>query len=401
MYMNDEHHNPDDNRFVSENHFNTAPQKPKRNKKGFSAGLVALTLSVALFGGLIGGVSTGYFFSQKNAAATPVAYTAPANESTPNFATTIAATSSKTINSVYETYKSAVVGVKNNGTSTNVFGQTTESASSGTGFIISADGYIITNNHVIEGANKVTVTLFSGDSYEATIVGADTDNDVALLKINATGLNTVKIGNSDNLVVGETIFAIGNPLGELTYTVTAGIVSAEDRAINENGMPINMFQTDVAINPGNSGGPIFNLDGEVVGISTAKYASANIEGIGFAIPINDAVKVANQLKTTGHVTARPYLGVSVSDVSNMPNNTTGLTKGIYVAAVDPNGGASKGGIQKGDVITKIDSKDIKATTDLTLLLKSHVAGDTVKVTVYRNSQYVTLSVTLTENKPNI
>lgn len=374
----------------------------KRKRKEVSLGIIALSLSLALIGGAVGGGLAGYYFSVRNtssqSAGAEIADTDAAPGATSLVSTT---TTGQSINSIYETYKSAVVGVRTNGTMTNVFGQTTRTASSGTGFIISEDGYILTNNHVVENADKVTVTLYSEDSYTATVVGADPDSDVALLKIDATGLSAVKLGNSDDLVVGETIFAIGNPLGELTYTVTAGIVSAEDREINENGIPINMFQTDVAINPGNSGGPMFNLNGEVVGISTAKYASANIEGIGFAIPINDALTIANQLKETGHVTGRPYLGISVSDIYGGGDTAGAPIAGVYVAAVDPNGGSAKAGMQEGDIITALGDKKVVSTTDLVSALKAHQAGDTVDVNVYRDGKTLTLTVTLDEKKPNV
>jgi serine protease Do len=367
-------------------------------KRSFSAGVVALSLSLALIGGTAGGAAAGYYLSPK-AAEAPVA-AASADTETVQKATSVASITQSSINSIYETYKSAVVGVRNDGTATNVFGQTTPAASSGTGFIISSDGYILTNNHVVENAGKVTVTLYNEKTYDATVAGTDPESDVALLKIGATGLNAVKLGNSDDLVVGEAVFAIGNPLGELTYTVTAGIVSAEDREINENGNPINMFQTDVAINPGNSGGPVFNMNGEVVGIATAKYASGGIEGIGFAIPINDAVKVATQLKETGHVQGHPYLGVSVRDLTGQTNGT-GPSTGVYVVAVDPSGGAGKAGIQAGDIITAIGDTTLKSTSDLTVVLKQHAAGESVKVKVYRSGKPLTLTVTLGENKPSV
>jgi serine protease Do len=380
----------------------TPPESPDAGKKrkGLSRGLLALSLALALIGGTFGGAASGYYFGQKSAAGASGSAAASVSASTPKYATPLASTTTNSINSIYETYKTAVVGIRNDGTSTNAFGQTTPFAASGTGFIISPDGYILTNNHVVDGAKKVTVTLFDEKSYTASIIGTAPDNDIALLKIDAAGLTAVKLGNSDNLIVGEPIFAIGNPLGELTYTVTAGIVSAENRDFDEDGTPINMFQTDAAINPGNSGGPIFNMNGEVVGISTAKYSSTGIEGIGFAIPINDAASVATQLKETGHVNGRPYLGISAADAGSQSGSTGGVS-GVYVAAVDPNGGSAKAGVQKGDIITALGDKSIKSTTDLVTALKALHAGDTVKVTINRDGRTLTLSVTLDQNKPSI
>ena len=376
------------------------PAPPAAKKKNrLSGGIIALSLTLALVGGLVGGTATGYYFSRHAAGAPQTSFTGNTGGSP---ATSLASSDTKSINSIYETYKSSVVGIRNDSTRTNVFGQEVPMASAGSGFIISTDGYILTNNHVVENADKLTVTLFDETSYPATVVGTDPDNDVALLKINAANLNTVKLGNSDNLVVGETVLAIGNPLGELTYTVTAGIVSAENREINENGIPINMFQTDAAINPGNSGGPVFNLSGEVVGISTAKYASAEVEGIGFAIPINDAIKIADQLKATGHAKGRPYLGISVADAGNPQSGSTfGDGEGVYVAAVDPNGGAAKAGVLKGDLITALNGKVIKSSSALIAALKDLDAGSTVNITVSRDGKTITLSVTLGESKPNV
>lgn len=375
--------------------------RSQRKHKKLHAGVVAFSLSFALIGGILGGAVTGYFYNQKTSKMPFTSVSSSDNiDSTGQYATALAVTTKNSINQVYETYKTAVVGVQNEGISTNVFGQETQRASTGTGFIISEDGFILTNNHVVANADKLTITLYNEDSYPATVVGFDPESDVALLKVEATGLNAVKLGNSDNLIVGETILAIGNPLGELTYTVTTGIVSAENREINENGIPINMFQTDAAINPGNSGGPVFNLNGEVIGISTAKYASSVIEGIGFAIPINDAISIANQLKETGHVKGRPYLGVSVTDVSNQPNASS-LPEGAYVASVDPNGSAMKAGVQLGDIITSINGKDIKSTLQLKSALKNYESGSVVEIIVFRNGKSIDLSVLLGEKKQSV
>jgi len=379
------------------NNLNLEPAAaPRKNRTGVSAGIVALSLVLALLAGAFGGAMAGYLAGRKTAAAEPAS---PSAVSTvPVYATALSTRDAKTINGIYEANKNAVVGIKKEGTTRNVFGQVTPYAASGTGFIISSDGYILTNNHVIEGAKKVTVTLFNEESYQAAVVGAAPDNDVALLKIDAAGLHTVTLGNSDHLVVGETVMTIGNPLGELTYTVTAGIVSAEDRDFTQNGVSINMFQTDAAINPGNSGGPVFNMNGEVIGIVTAKYASSVIEGIGFAIPINDAVEIANQLKETGHVKGRPYLGVSVVDAKSRDAN---LPDGAYIADIDPGGAAAKGGLRQGDVVTSFNGKTIKTASQLVSAVRGLKAGDTVNVVVYRGGRSVTLSVTLGENNPSV
>jgi len=376
------------------------PTKKKKIKNSIPLKVIAFCMSFTLLGGIAGGTSA-FYFSQKNTPIASISTLANDASSEKSLDTVASLNSSSTlsVNSIYETYKSAIVGVANEGTTTNAYGQVSPSASSGTGFIISPDGYIITNNHVIEGADKVTIALYDSKSYTATIVGADAENDVALLKIDATDLNTVKLGNSDNLKVGESVVAIGNPLGELTYTVTAGIVSAENREINTSATPINMFQTDLAINPGNSGGPVLNLKGEVVGIASAKYSASSIEGLGFAIPINDAVNIANQLKTNGYVTGRSSLGISVMDINDAIAADTGIVSGAYVAAVDTNGGSAKAGVQEGDIITALGNTTIKSVSELSLAKKNFKAGDTSTMTIYRNGEEMILPIIFDEAIP--
>ena len=302
--------------------------------------------------------------------------------------------------SVYTAYANAVVAIANEGTTTNIFGQVTPMASSGSGFILSEDGYILTNYHVISNASTITVTTTDGSQYPAEIIGGDKDNDVGLIKIDASDLPTVSIGNSDRIEVGEQVAAIGNPLGELTNTLTVGYVSALDREITENGIPINMFQTDCAINSGNSGGPIFNMNGNVIGITTAKYSSstssgnASVEGIGFCIPINDAMAIAQDLLTYGYVTGRPSIGISTAVLSSAVTQYYGLPEGIYITAVGENTAAEKAGLAKGDIITAFDGTAVTSTTQLKVLLKQHSAGDEVSLTVYHSQTQKTSTVTL-------
>ena len=271
--------------------------------------------------------------------------------------------------------------------------------SSGSGFIISADGYVATNCHVIEGASQVTVTTHKGDALEAKIVGKDATNDVALLKIEGENLSYATLGSSDELVVGDMVAAIGNPLGELTSTLTVGYVSAKDRIVNTDGSVINMLQTDAAINSGNSGGPLFNTKGEVVGIITAKYSGntdsgTTIEGLGFAIPMDDIVMILSDLKEFGYVTGA-YLGVSVRDV-DASGQSYGLPAGAYVAQVVKDNAADKAGIRVGDIIVNLGGYEIDSLTTLTRVLRRLDAGQTVSVTVYRSGQEKVLTITLDE-----
>lgn len=301
---------------------------------------------------------------------------------------------------VYAMNVNACVGIATQIT-TNVWGQVASASASGSGFILTSDGYVVTNNHVVEGATSVTVKLYNGDEYDAEIVGTDEMNDVALLKIDATGLQTVTIGDSDQIEVGEEVIAIGNPLGELTFTMTAGVVSALDREINTDGKPINMLQTDVAINSGNSGGPLFDMNGNVIGITSAKYSGstssgASIEGISFAIPINDALRVIYDLQQYGHVTGRAYLGVTVKDLDSSTGATYGLPTGPMIRSVEEGGCAEKAGLQEGDIIIGFNDAEISSYTDLVAALNKCRAGDTATIKVYRAGAEVEASVTLDE-----
>jgi len=264
----------------------------------------------------------------------------------------------------------------------------------GTGFVWSSDGYIVTNNHVIDGADEVVVKMRDGTEYDAKVVGADPKLDVALLKLNATGLKAVSLADSDALRVGDWVVAIGNPFG-LQQTVTAGIVSAKGRVIG-SGPYDDFIQTDAAINPGNSGGPLFNRRGEVVGINTAIFSSSGgNNGIGFAIPINLAKSVLNELRDTGHVT-RARLGVHITDVDKETMHALGLDsrKGALVPQVEAGSAADKAGILPGDVIVSIDGYLIQKAHDLPIRVARHTPGDKVKIGLVRDGKHKTITVTV-------
>ena len=280
------------------------------------------------------------------------------------------------------------------------FGQLFTSENTGTGFVLTQDGYIASNYHVVSGADSITVVTSDGTEYTAKYIGGDESNDIALIKVDATGFHPVIIGSSDALIVGDQVAAIGNPLGELVSTLTVGYVSAKDRMITTDGTQINMLQTDAAINPGNSGGPLFNMKGEVVGITTAKYSGvtgsgATIEGIGFAIPIDDVIGMLEDLRLYGYIKGA-YLGVSVSDVDETVSELYGLPEGVLVHDVVIGGAAQKGGIKAKDIITNLGGYDIKNMNDLTRALRHFEAGQTITVTAYRNGNEVQLSLTLDE-----
>ena len=301
---------------------------------------------------------------------------------------------------VYAMNVNSVVAISNQST-TNVWGQISETASSGTGFIISADGYILSNYHVVEGANRLTVMTYMGDEYEAKLIGFDEMNDVSILKVEATGLQPVTIGSSDDLIVGDQVVAIGNPLGELTSSLTVGYISAKDRTINTDGNLINMMQTDAAINPGNSGGPLFNMKGEVIGITTAKYSGstgsgASIEGIGFAIPIADVMAMRDDLIAHGYRTNQAYLGVTVRDMDAATAEMYSLPTGSYVVSVTEGSCAEAAGLQPKDIITKVGEYTVDGNSTLTTALRKFQAGDTTTVTVFRAGAEIELSITFDE-----
>ena len=288
---------------------------------------------------------------------------------------------------------------------TRTYGQTATGTSSGSGFILTSDGYVVTNYHVIENATAITVTTHDGTEYPATVKGSDSNNDVAVLKVEATDLPPVTLGSSDDLVIGDMVVAIGNPLGTLSATQTVGYVSGKNREVTTDNTVINMIQTDAVINPGNSGGPLFNMRGEVVGITTAKYSGttssgASIEGIGFAIPIDDVQGIIGDLQNLGYVTGA-YLGVTVQDMDSDAASRYGLPSGAYVASVVSGGAADRAGIQVKDIITALGDTEVTSMTSLTRALRNYKAGDTTTVTVYRSGQSLDLTITLDERPQDL
>ena len=272
--------------------------------------------------------------------------------------------------------------------------------STGSGFILTEDGYVFTTHHVVEGGTTLAVVTADGKEYKATLVGSDNANDVALLKVEAEGLPAVELGDSDSLIVGDQVVAIGNPLGELTSTLTVGYVSAKERDVNTSGFAINMIQTDAAINSGNSGGPLFNMAGQVVGITTAKYSGssssgASIEGIGFAIPINDVRGLLEDLATYGYATG-PYLGISVSDMDEAAAEYFGMPVGVYVNEVLDGYCSQKAGIQPKDIILEVGGQAVASVNELSRALRKFEAGQSVELKISRAGVEKTITVVLDE-----
>lgn len=371
------------------------PAQPKKHHRGIGR-VVALILSCAVisaacgFGGAIlaqNGSSTGKTtVQQSNRTATTV---------------NVKKVDGQTLMSPAEVYAStvnSVVSINCSAVSTNIFGQQTESASSGSGFIYTADGYIVTNQHVVANASSINVTLYNGDTYPATLVGSDSDYDVAVLKIDAKDLPAVTLGNSTDVNVGDTVMAIGNPLGELTFSMSSGIVSCVNRAINVEGTPFNMIQVDASINPGNSGGPLMNLYGEVVGIVSAKYSSyadTTVEGLGFAIPINDVQSIISDIMENGSVTDKAYMAITAGTMTQQmaAQYKINATEGVFVYSVEDGGAGDKAGLKLGDVITKLNDTQITSMEDLSAAKKGFKAGDTVTLTVLRDGQEITTQLT--------
>ncbi len=379
------------------------PEKKVKQKKGRSLWWVAPVIILALLLGFALGMTVYHFFLRKDPAPAKTTVEAP----------TLGDLSGRIITQtqdadylpptvLYQTYAPSVVGIVSDST-TNVFGQETPIASSGTGFIISEDGYILTNYHVVENTKSITVTLYNRMEYPAELVGFENEIcDVALLKIDAAGLTPVVIGDSNAAMIGEEVSTIGNPLGELTFSMTVGHLSAKERAIPSNGTAIGMLQTDVAINSGNSGGPLFDCTGAVIGIVTAKYSGetstgASMEGLGFAIPINTVRNMLDDLQTLGYAAHRAYLGVMVRDSSYVDEK---LPHGAYVESAEEGFCAEKAGIRHGDVIIGIDGKIVASYQELVTALQSYVSGQTVVINVYRDGEYLDFTLTLDARPQN-
>ena len=378
---------------------------PKQEKTGWTAGkVVAIALVCSLLGGVAGAATsmlvgltteTPQAGNQTNVSTMVEGQ----RENTILDITKIDTSKVMTAAEVYAANVNSTVGITTSIT-TNFWGYQTTSAASGSGFVFTDDGYILTNFHVVEDSSSITVAMYDGKTYDAKLVGYDESNDVAVLKIEAQNLVPVVLGNSDNVNVGDSVVAIGNPLGELTFSLTSGAISAKDRDITmSGGSSMRLMQTDCAINSGNSGGGLFNMYGEVIGITNAKYSSsssseASIDNIGFAIPINKARSIAQSIIEKGYV-SKPYIGVSATTVST-ETQSYGLPQGAAVKEVAPDGPAATGGLQVNDIITHVNGKAITGSSDLVSIIGESVAGDTLKFTVYRKGSTMELTITVGE-----
>ena len=383
------------------------PEKPRRKKfngKKLARSAVALVLAAAM--GFAGGFVGAKYGGGSKVVIQQVERPASSDSSTDSTGNSISATSGTGLSTaqVAEMVSPSVVVITTEQvvySQWSWYGQSQVESGAGSGVIISSDGYILTCAHVVDGASSITVTIDDKD-YTATLVGEDTTSDVAVIKIDATGLTPATVGDSDNLKVGQSVMAVGNPLGELGGTVTGGMISALNRSVTIQGTSstntMSLIQMDASVSPGNSGGGLFNMNGELIGIVNAKSSSSDAEGLGFAIPINDAIKVAQELLENGYVTGRPYLGITYLGVEDAQTAAQlGVNAyGVYVVEVVKGGPAERAGLQSGDRIVSIDGTEIASKDDLGTLMQKHAAGDTLNITIARNGQMQTVSVTLGE-----
>ena len=412
-YNNDNFNYSQDN---TNNLYQPAPMKPAKKKSG-SGKIVAMALCFSLLGGALGTGGTYLALHNSNSSSSavttetkaqtekePVMATAKEDNTTAeskieNYNQAASEKTKLTAAEVYNNNVNSTVGITTSIT-TNYLGYKTASAASGSGFIISKDGYIVTNHHVIEDANKITVTLYDGKAYEAELIGSDASSDIAVLKIDANDLKPVTIGSSTSLVVGEEVTAIGNPLGELTFSLTKGVVSALDRTVTIENKVMTLIQTDTAINSGNSGGALFNMYGEVVGVTNARCTTTgsgySVDNIGFAIPIDSVKSLINNLVDNGYA-AKSYIGIGAVDAS-LDDSQDEVTEGALIKKVTEDSPAEQAGLKVDDIVTEVNGKKVKSAGELTSYVKSSAAGDVLNLKVYRDGSYIEVKVTVIEKK---
>lgn len=384
----------EDNR-LSENEFQEAPQpspeKPKRAKRVIQLTWGKLTAIIAccLVLSIGCGIGGAYLIARTNPSSVIYQDTSKIVSTGSQDSSTIKSVVDQCANSVVEIQTESVT----NGS--NPFQQYVSSGA-GSGVILTQDGYIVTNHHVIEDANSITVRTRSGDEYNASLVGSDEQSDLAVLKIDATGLTPAVLGDSTTLEVGDLAIAIGNPLGELGGSVTSGIISALDREMTIDGQTMTLLQTDAAVNPGNSGGGLFNANGDLIGIVNAKSSGENVEGIGFAIPISTATNIIDELIANGEVTSRPTLGVSLYNVEDeMTASQLGVdSTGVYIVQIVDGGAADNAGLRSGDRIVSVDGSEVSSASDVRAALNKHKIGESISITVERNGQTQDFDVAL-------
>ncbi len=380
------------------------PKPPKKPKKKLSKTAIALiavsTVAVLMLVTIISMASTFMVRGDTNKPVTeqndiselPNKDKTETNNNVPSIQTQKPTDDVLTIPQVYQKVKDSVVGII-----VTSAGNATVTSGSGTGIIISEDGYISTNAHVVEGATAIRVVLTDKSEHVAELIGSDSRTDLAVIKIDKTGLQPAEFGDSESLVVGETVVAIGNPYGlELAGTVTSGIVSALNRQIIIESFYMTLIQTDASINPGNSGGPLVNSHGQVIGVTSSKIVQSGFEGIGFAIPTSSATKIIEELIQYGYIKDRPFIGIQGSDIDATYASLYSIPQGVYVEYVDPESDAHKKGLKRGDIIVAVDGVEIKSMAQLDTEKNKKSPGDTLTLTVYRNTRKLDITIVLSE-----
>ena len=378
------------------------PKTPNKKTGGTAAKIVVLALCCSLVGGAAGAggvVAANAFLGNKDNVRESIkddsVMLTGQRDQTSLKTVSVDTNKALTDAELYAANVNSTVGITTSVT-TDYFGYPVQAEAAGSGFIITSDGYILTNCHVVEGATSIKVTTYGNETYDAELIGCDADNDIAVLKINAKGLTPVVLGDSDQLNVGDSVVAIGNPLGQLSFSLTSGSVSALNRNLAIKNMATNLIQTDCAINSGNSGGALFNSYGEVIGITNAKYSgssgtSAAIENIGFAIPINSVRDIVTSIIEKGYI-EKTYIGITAYTLSGSGMNTD--LQGAVVYEVEGGSPAEKAGLQEGDVITAIDGKEIEGTADLSAAIAQGEAGDRFVLTINRDGETLQIKVKL-------
>jgi serine protease Do len=363
-------------------------RKPEKSSKRF----IALVLAAGLMIGTVFGYGMDNFLPN------------PGNDSNKVYASAVENTKlvyNGTVSPVVpiaEKVSPSIVAISLKTTSRDLWGRVYEGGGTGSGIIIDNKGHIVTNNHVVEGANNITVILSDGKQLDAKLVGRDTQTDLAVIKVDPEGLKVAELGDSSKLKVGELAVAIGSPMGtEYAGSVTAGIISGLNRSVSVGDNSIKLIQTDAAINPGNSGGALVNSDGQVIGINTIKFAQTTVEGMGFAIPMNEAKPIIESLIQNKKI-SRPYLGISGRTITDEEVEQYKVPHGVYVSAVVEFSGADRGGINRGNIITKLGGKKIETIEDLVAEIQKHKVGDVIQVEIYDQlNEYKTVSVKLQES----
>lgn len=392
------------NNYSGYNGFNSAPA-PKKDKKPVSASaIIAICAAISLFFGIAGGFVAGYFV--RGAGNQPHALGEGGNaviyrDVTLRDQSGNEVKNAMSVGEVADATRESVVEITTEAVATGNFMMQYVAEGAGSGVILTEDGYIVTNHHVIEGATSISVRTTSGESFPAKLVGSDERTDLAVIKVEASGLKSAVVGDFSKCRLGDTVVAIGNPLGQLGGTVTDGIISALDREITIDGNIMTLIQTNTAINPGNSGGGLFNTSGQLIGVVNAKSSGEDVEGLGFAIPIDIASTVISDLIEHGYVTGRVDTGIEVLEISDFQSAMyyRVSTAGLYVYSVSEGSLAHSAGFKSGDLIKSIDGKEIKTENDYNKIIEDHKIGDTLSVTVSRNGRDSVLSLVLYEYKP--